>query len=93
MSESNQDNSKLDQLDYLTTREAAALLRVSYGTLKQARSDGTLFGRTAPIFLDVSGPEAQRAKIRYRRKNLIDWLEAGIERTITPPVNHHAAVA
>ena len=85
MPESNQDNSQLDNLDYLTTREAASILRVSYGTLKQSRSDGTLFGRTAPKHLDISGELAQRATYRYRRADLIEWLELGREQTIAIP--------
>ena len=74
-----------NQRDYLTTREAAQILAVSYGTLKAARADGTLHGRTAPLFLDISGPQAKRTKIVYRKQDLIDWMESGIERTVNAP--------
>ena len=81
--------------EYLTTREACQILAVSYGTLKIARADGTLHGRTGPLFLDISGPKAQRAKIVYRKQDLIDWMEQGIERTINAPSQptQHTAVA
>ena len=76
------------QHDYLTTSEAAQILRVSIATIKNARTDGILHGRTAPIFLDVSGPQAKRTKIRYRRQDIIDWMESGVERTINAPSTH-----
>ena len=83
----NKDN-QANHSEYMTTREAAQLLRVSYGTLKIARGDGTLHGRTGPLFLDVSGPKALRTKIRYRRQDIIDWMESGVERTINAPSTH-----
>lgn len=53
---------------YLTTIEAAAVLRLSPKTLERMRVDGS-----GPVFLKA-GP-GLRARVLYRRSDLVEWLE------------------
>ena len=53
---------------FLTTVEAAKLLRISRRTLERMRVDGT-----GPRYLKV-GP-GKRSRVLYRQSELLTWLE------------------
>jgi predicted DNA-binding transcriptional regulator AlpA len=59
----------------LTGREAAALLRLSERTLERHRTAGT-----GPRF------SALGRAIRYRRRDLLAWVEATIRNSTSGPV-------
>jgi hypothetical protein len=63
---------RLDEL--LTSREAAALLRLSERTLERHRTAGT-----GPRFCALG-----RA-IRYRHRDLLDWIERGTRQSTSEP--------
>ncbi|MDQ8699262.1 helix-turn-helix domain-containing protein [Hyphomicrobium sp. LHD-15] len=54
--------------DLLTTREAAALLRLSVPTLERFRLAGN-----GPIFIKLGA--GKRARVVYRRTDLETWLD------------------
>ena len=58
----------MDQYEFLTTVEAAEVLRLSPKTLERFRVEGT-----GPRY-HKAGP-GKRARVLYRRGDLIDWLE------------------
>ena len=65
----------MDDLDTLMTgREAASLLRLSERTLERHRTAGT-------------GPRyaALGRAIRYRRRDLLDWIESGTRQSTSEP--------
>ncbi len=63
------DATKLNnETQYLITREAAAILRLSPKTLERMRVDGS-----GPTFLKA-GP-GLRSRVLYRRSDLVEWLE------------------
>ena len=65
----------MDHLDALLTgREAAALLRLSERTLERHRTAGT-----GPRFCALG-----RA-IRYRRRDLADWIERAARQSTSEP--------
>ena len=53
---------------FLTTREAAQLLRLSYRTLEDYRLDDT-----GPAFFKVGS--GKRAKVLYNRAGVLAWLK------------------
>ena len=61
----------LSEIDLLTTREAAAFLRMSERTLEDRRQS-----RVGPAFL------RQQGRVFYRRRELRIWQDA---RTVRPP--------
>ena len=63
---------RVDEL--LTSREAAALLRLSERTLERHRTAGT-----GPRFCALG-----RA-VRYRRRDLLDWIERGTRQSTSEP--------
>jgi len=65
----------MDDLDTLLTgREAASLLRLSERTLERHRTAGT-----GPRYVALG-----RA-IRYRRRDLLDWIESGTRQSTSEP--------
>lgn len=66
------DDHDLDTL--LTGREAAALLRLSERTMERHRSAGT-----GPRYVALG-----RA-IRYRRPDLLDWIEHAVRQSTSEP--------
>jgi hypothetical protein len=73
---------KLDSLqsEYLTSREAAMLLRCTPGALSRYRRQ-----RCGPPFLRVG-----TRVIRYLRSDLIEWLEGGRVSTTEEPVQNRS---
>ena len=66
------DNQAFDAL--LTTVEAARLLRLSARSLERLRTTGA-----GPVFCTLG-----RA-IRYRRRDLLDWIEGSARRSTSEP--------
>ena len=62
----------LDEL--LTTREAAAMLRLSERTLERHRTAGT-----------GSRHIALGGAVRYRRRDLLDWIERAARQSTSEP--------
>lgn len=54
---------------FLTTVEAASILRISRRTLERMRVEGT-----GPKYLKV-GP-GKRSRVLYRERDILSWLEA-----------------
>ncbi|MGA8755666.1 MAG: helix-turn-helix domain-containing protein [Stellaceae bacterium] len=66
----------MDNLDALLTgREAAALLRLSERTMERHRTSGT-----GPRYIALG-----RA-IRYRRRDLLDWVDGAARQSTSEPV-------
>jgi predicted DNA-binding transcriptional regulator AlpA len=66
------DNRGLDEL--LTSREAAALLRLSERTLERHRGAGS-----GPRFVALGGA------VRYLRRDLIEWVERCTRQSTSEP--------
>jgi len=64
---------------YLTTLEAAALLRLSHRTLEKHRLYGT-------------GPEYRKlgGRVLYATADVLAWAESGAQQSTTDPRNHPA---
>ena len=57
----------MDQYEFLTTVEAAEVLRLSPKTLERFRVEGT-----GPRY-HKAGP-GKRARVLYKKQDLVDWL-------------------
>lgn len=62
-----------DQL--LTTKEAAALLVIAEHTLQNMRTAGT-----GPLAVRIGS--GRKAKVRYRRQDLADWVASRVEQVV-----------
>lgn len=58
---------------FLTTREAAALVRLSPRSLERMRAEGT-----GPRFCKIGGRRSKRGRIVYRRSDLIAWVTSAV---------------
>lgn len=65
------------QREFLTTKEVAALLRLSPRTLEGMRRNGK-----GPVFTRMG--EDQNSKVAYRRSDLKRWLADNSRRQVTP---------
>lgn len=57
--------------EYLSTEEAAELLRTNPVTLRESRVSGQLWGRPSPVFRKLGN-----RKVLYSKQDLIQWIEA-----------------
>ncbi|WP_368449969.1 helix-turn-helix domain-containing protein [Cobetia amphilecti] len=68
-----------DESHYLTEEQAAVLLGLSAHTMRIARHRGTLLDHPTPVWLKLG------RKVRYRRADLIEWVERhAVERQSGP---------
>jgi len=68
-----------DGSHYLTEDQSAMLLGLSAHTMRIARHRGTLLGNPAPVWLKLG------REVRYRRADLIEWVERhAVERQSGP---------
>lgn len=56
--------------EFLTTREAAVVVRLSPRTLERLRLTGG-----GPKYLKLGGSQKKRGRILYRRADLLEWVQ------------------
>lgn len=59
-----------DTAEFLTTKEAAVVVRLSPRTLERLRLTGD-----GPKYLKLGGPKKKRGRILYRRADLLEWMQ------------------